>query len=129
MGSNKYQCHFCPEVFNTHSELFKHQRSKHVKKSTTLICQCAICGMEFLDYDSKTSHVHKNHPEFMDRLFQSESKINNEKIASSSSLSSSTTTDSASNPYKQKENNSKQTNQQQKSKIAESNSFLATLLN
>ena len=124
MGSNKYQCHFCPEVFNTHSELFKHQRSKHVKKSTTLVCQCAICGMEFLDYDSKTSHVHKNHPEFMDRLFQVENKLANDKASSLPSASST----SASNPYKQKENNSKQTNQQQKSKIAESNSFLATLL-
>ena len=122
MPPSKYQCHFCPEVFEFHTDLFKHQRTKHVKKSTTLVCQCAICGIEFLDFDSKTSHVHKKHPELMDRLFQAEKNL---MLNSGGNLVGNEVSGSASNPYKQKENSSRLS---QKSKITESNSFLATLL-
>jgi len=150
---SKYQCHFCPEVFEQHTELFKHQRTKHVKKSTTLTCQCAVCGVEFLDPDSKTSHIHKKHPELMDRLFQAEKAYGMAQLNLESNLQNNLSTslqsnsqnnlqsnlqnnlqsnsqsnsqsNLQSNPYKQKENHSRQS---QKSRISESNSFLATLL-
>lgn len=137
MPSYRYQCHFCPEVFDLHSELFKHQRSKHIKKSTHLLCQCAICGMEFLDFDSKTSHIHKKHPQLADRLFQAE-QAHVQTASSQYSLGYTAPKGTGqsnelapkpnfatSNPYKQKENVSRQS---QKPKMTESSGFLATLL-
>ena len=77
--------------------------------------------MEFLDSDTKTSHIHSAHPELMQRLYKAELEAVHSKI--------STTSSNNMNPYKQKEFQSKQIVQEKKKqKVTESNSFLADLL-